>query len=656
LAGGDRCRSAAVPALLAVALVSAPGPAVPRAAAAAVDELSFEEISGLSLEDLLRINVTSVAGIEKDLFQTPTAITVLTSDDIRRSGARTIAEALRLVPGMFVGRSGSHSWRIGARGFSGQLAPRNLVLIDGRVVYDPLFGGVFWEVQDVLLGDIDRIEVIRGPGATLWGANAVNGVINVITRDAADTQGWKAVAGAGTHERAFGSVRYGGTADDSTAFRVYAKYVDVGTFEDGLDQAADDWSIARGGFRLDHWIDPQTRLTVNGEGYASLDMGELTIRTPQEDEQEGGGAPSDQSLGGGFFITRLEHMTPGRSGWTLQQYYDRTNHEQSILSVRRDTFAVEFRQFFEWGRSNEFAWGVGNRFTHDDSEQIGIYRADPPSRTLNAASAFAQNTFVLAPDRWFLMIGSKLEHETYTGLQLEPGVRLWFTPDHRNTFWSAVSRPVRTPSRLENESTVGFSTPAGFAPLLLPGRDLKAEQLLAYEIGWRTRPKATLTFDTALFYNDYSRLIGFDPAVAAGIAAPWKNLGEGRSYGVEFSGEWRASDQWRLAATYSLARSDIDGPIFDMYTGESPQQQASIRSYLDLRKDVELNSILYYVDPIRGPDVPRYYRLDTGVSWRASPRLRVSVWGQNLLDPSYPEASLAREFPRGFYAEVALEY
>lgn len=600
------------------------------------DDLTEEDILEMDIGQLLSIPVTrvaTVAGVPRPLLETPSAMTVITGEDIRRTGHRSVAEAMRLVPGMYVARSSSHTWRIGARGFAGILAPRNLVLIDGRTVYDPAHGGVFWEVQDVVFEDLDRIEVIRGPGATLWGANAMNGVVNVISKSAHETQGLLLKGGTGTYERGFGTFRYGDTIDEDTAFRVYGRYFNRDRFREGTGDANDDWSMLSGGFRLDRNVDEDTTFTVISEGYGSLTMGEP-------------GLPEDRRVSGAHMLARIAHETEDRSGWTLQTYYDRTNRAQAAGSANRDTFDIDFRHFFPWGEGSEFIWGLNYRFTTDRTEADTVV-FDPRSRSLNIFQAFVQNTFTLAPERLYFMLGTKIGYYSYTDFEIQPGARLWWTPDDRQSIWAAVSRSVRIPSRLEQDGEI-------FA-VILPGENLDAEELFSYELGHRVEITPQLSLDTTLFYNDYSDLISL-PAGTPPAPGPWNNRGSGESYGVELAAECRVADNWRLGAGYSFVRVHVHGPINPFEEGSVPQHQGFLRSHLDITDHWLFDTIFYYYDNMTEDDISSYGRLDLGLTWRPSNTFELSVWGQNVTDRSTSEATRVREFPRGVYLIATLRF
>jgi iron complex outermembrane recepter protein len=615
-----------------------------------------DDIVALDIEELLEIDVrvVMVAGVPRGIFETPSAITVISAEDIRRTGHRSLAEAMRLAPGMFVGRSSSYNWSVGARGFSGGLANKNLVLIDGRKVYDPLFGGVFWEVQDVMLEDIDRIEVVRGPGATLWGANAMNGVINVITKSAEETQGLLVTGGGGTYERAFGSIRYGGQISENAWYRIYTKYYNRDSFVDGDGNSLeDDWSMLRGGFRMDFAGD-ELHLTLQGDGYGALTMGEdVTFPVgPGQFERSIG----DRRVSGGNFLARLTHETSPTEGWALQAYYDRTNRRQSAgFEVRRDTFDIDFRKYFGWGDGHEFIWGLGYNCTTDRTEPGPTVQFEPRNRSLSTFSAFAQNTFTLQPERWFFMVGSKFEHNDFTGFEIQPSARLWFMPGEQHMFSGSISRPVRVPTRTEEDVFIitGFTdpdTPVGV--MGTPG--LRAENMIAYELGHRYRPNKDFMLETALFYHDYRRLIEVPDPV---IGESFTDRGRGDSYGVEIEAKWQIADNWRVGGSYALAMVNTRGPIRAAVQDDHPQHIAHFRSYYDITDDLEFNGAVYYVDniPGRGGGIPSYVRLDIGMTWRPTPNLEISAWGQNLLQSRHQEASF-REFERGFYLRGTLRF
>lgn len=631
------------------------------------EDPELEKLADLSFSELMQVEVTSVAGVEEQWFRTPAAMYVITGEDIRRTGHQSLAEALRLVPGMFVGRSGSRIWRIGPRGFTGGAitSTKNLVLIDGRVAYDPLFSGTFWETQDILLEDLDRIEVIRGPGATLWGSNAVNGVINVTTKSARDTQGLYITGGAGTSLEGLAAARYGDQLSENAWYRVWGKWVDYDSFSTmGEGRAHDDWSIGRVGMRIDGEGADDVSYMLEGDFYRSTTYGESgTFPVPgvslQFDEFVG-----DGRVGGGHLLGRITQKTGLESGWSLQSYYDRTEREQQGVKVDRDTVDLDFRNHFGWGRRQSLVWGSRLTYTTDDVDPSPSVSFDPESRDLTTLSAFVQNTSELVEDRLFGMVGSKFEHNSHTGFEVQPSGRIWWTPSDRHTLWAAVSRAVRVPSRLEEDAifvlsyvdsgVAGGGPPSGdIVPVRLLGNDdLESEELIAYELGHRVRLTDDLTLDTALFYHEYDRVISVPSLGLSSVT--WNNEAEGDAYGVETVVGWQAAENWRLEASYSLVNTHMHGPVVQFEEGNTPLHQAQLRSYLDITRDLELNGALYFVDELENGSADDYLRLDIGVTWRPTATLELSLWGQNLLNPSHIEAS--REVPRGVFLQGTLRF
>jgi iron complex outermembrane receptor protein len=635
------------------------------AAAEPPQQFAHADIAELTLEQLMQIDVTTVSGSAHAWFKSPAAVYVLTAEDIRRAGALSLAEALRLAPGVFVGRVNSQAYSVGTRGFNGGLGNKTLVLIDGRIVYDPLFSGTFWNVQDVLLEDVDRIEVIRGPGPTLWGANAVNGVINVITKSARDTQGLYISGGGGSEERAFGMVRYGMQLSEDSWIRVYGKYFERDALDDrALGSGHDDWNMYRGGFRFDTVGDDDSFLTIQGDAYHSDRIGEavaigipgLHLMTELD--------VRDVRHTGGNILFRIGKESAEEASWSLQGYYDHTDRVTNAgFRAERDTFDLEWRHRFALSERHEIMWGMGVRHTRDDTRGGPNTRFMPAERSMDTFSAFVQDTITIVPDRLFAMVGTKVEENDVTGFEFQPSARIWCTPNHNHTLWAAVSRPVRVPSRTEEDSilTLGFADtgilmggpPSGITiPLDVTGNPgLQSERIWAWEAGYRVRPAENLTLDFAVFLNDYSRLIFVSPA----LIGPFNNDGWGESYGGEIAATWRPCDNWRVEASYSYVDVQIHGPILQSDEGNTPHHQAQLRSYLDLTDDLELNSALYYVDEVPGLGISDYTRLDVGVTWHPRDNFELSVWGQNLIEPSHHEFS-AREVQRGAYIQATFRF
>lgn len=655
-------------ALAGLTLAGSPFPArEARSSPPAEAPVDLDVIRRLSLEELMSLDVTTIAGLPEEWFRTPAAMTVITGEDLRRSGHRSLPEALRLVPGMFVGHVASQSWRLGARGFTGAAlpTPRNLVLIDGRSVYDPLYGGVNWDVQDVLFDDIDRIEVIRGPGATLWGPNAVSGVINVITKSAPDTHGTSISGGSGTYERGFSSIRHGTRVNEGTWIRVYGKHFARDRFGAPPGRiATDDWSMLRSGFRLDADGPTGTRLTLQGDVYDSPGLGS-TSRLPKEDAHlEFETRTGEYQVGGGNLLARWMKDGGPQGRWTFQAYYDRTT--RTVLDgfeVERSTVDLDVRHDRLWHPRHQLVWGLGLRRTTDESGPGRIIQLEPGGRSLGLASGFVQQTSALVPEKLQLMLGTKLTDYTITGLELQPSVRLWWTPDDRQTAWCALSRSVRHPTRLELDGrfilayadsglSAGGAASGVYLPVTLDGDPgLGSERQLAWELGYRLRPRDGIVVDVALYRNEYSRLISVPP----GTVGRFNDEGSGHSQGVELAAAWRPAPTWRLQGAYSYTEVQQRGPVLRLEEQYNAKHLAHLLSSLEVSDRLELNAAAYHAGRVPLLSVPSYLRLDAGATWRAGRGLYVSLWGQNLLDPGIQELSVY-EFPRGMYLQGSVVF
>lgn len=615
------------------------------------------DLSDLSLEQLVNVQVTSVSKREESLSRAPAAVTVISRDDIQRSGARTIPDALRLVPGLQVAHVDSHTWAVSARGFNDSFANKLLVLMDGRSVYTPLFSGVYWDVQDTMLPDIDRIEVIRGPGATLWGANAVNGVINIITKSAKDTVGGLAVAGGGNEELGFAALRYGGQLGENAFYRVYTKYDsrDSSALPNG-DLADDRWQMARTGFRIDWEANARANVTVQGDLYGGwLDQ---TYRFPTltaPDYSEVVSKPIDVS--GGNLLTRWTHEFSPDSDMTLQIYYDRTRRDaRRLLMEERDTFDIDWQHHWRINDWNYWTWGLGYRASMDHLEGDFLTSFDPERRISHLGSLFMQDEVTLVPDRLQLVLGSKFEHNDYTGFEFQPGARVSWTPGERHTFWAAVARAVRTPSRAEDGIRLNDRVSGGAPPTVgsvFGTADYKSEELTAYEAGYRVRLFERVSVDFATFYNDYDDLrttefrgAGLDPSLPGSPIVGRIDI-DNKAYGETFGGElavtWQPVDWWRWRGSYSLLEvqlhpkpTSVDGDAEDDER-KSPHHQFFLQTSLDLPGHVHCDVMGRYVDQLRELGVDAYFAADARLAWRPTSRLEISVVGQNLFDDRHLE-------------------
>ncbi len=638
-----------------------------------------DDLASLSLEDLMKVEVTSVSRQRQSVAQAPAAITVITSEEIRRSGLTSIPELLRLVPGMDVARLDANKWVIGSRGNFGQTyAQDQLVLFDGRSVYTPFFGGVFWETQDYILQDLDRIEAIRGPGATLWGSNAVNGVINITSKSSRDTQGWL-LTGTGGNIDGQGAIRYGGKIDDSTFYRVYTKYSQT----PHLESADDRWDSLRGGFRIDRYSTPKDQLTLQGDIY-SVHLHETdSFASPAPPFL----AQSPNSLysSGGNILGRWTHTFNEKSDMALQVYYDRMERE-TLADLSMDTVDLDFQHRFSPAANHEIIWGFDVRVMSDHIEQTSpITLADPDRRTNSIYSAYAQDTWAFVPDRWALTAGSKVEWNNYTHFEIEPSVRLLYTPNHDNSFWGAISRAAHVPSRWEEDvHTAGITERAGpgGVPVFVNtngNQDSQSEILMAYELGWRTQLTKSLSFDVTGYFNQYSHIDSFEPGPPSFAPTPFPHLNlplnianniAGNVFGLELAVNYRVTPTWRLNGSYTFTEIQLHTLGQDVaeehtYEGTAPHNQFQIHSYWDITRDVEFNAHLYYVDNLTvhglGNGTPAYIRTDLGIVWRPRKNLEIALYGQNLLDNSHFESSgygfnVSSPVPRSVVLQVSLTF
>lgn len=640
-----------------------------RAAMAQSADDTTENLKSLSLDQLMNVEVTSVSRHPEKLLQTASAIQVITREDIRRSGATSIPEALRLADNLEVAQKNSHDWAISARGFNTALANKLLVMIDGRTVYTPLFSGVFWDVQDYPLEDIERIEVISGPGGTLWGANAVNGVINIITRKASDTQGGYVEGGGGNQPQEFGGVRYGDSLGEATQFRVYGKYFDGGdeSIANG-SPAQDSWHQVQGGFRMDSALSSQDSLSVHGD-----------IRDGRENEE----AEDTARTGGGNLVGQWIHQSDSGSQISLQSYYDRTHLADPIpeatiadipiapagfLKDDLTTLDVDFQDQMQTGAVHHLIWGMGYRFTHDvvqNAPGLGFF---PTTLNQDLYSAFVQDEIALRTDL-SLTAGSKIEHNDYTGFQYEPNVRMQWSWVPTQTLWGAVSRAVRDPSRIDDN--LKEATP----PLLviLEGAgDFRSEEVIAYELGYRAQLDARTSVTVSTYFNDYNDVRSTSITPVTLLPFFFQNNLEGHTAGAELSGTYQVLDNWSLHLGYDLLQEhlhvkpgqfDLDDALNET---SDPQQQVALRSSATLFGMLDLDTALRWVDRLvtnNGPTpgiVPSYFGLDTRLAWHVSRGVELSLVGQNLLQPRHVEygfpSPLREEIDRSVYAKASWRF
>lgn len=673
---------------LGLGSVLMPGPAVAGAGLALPSDQPRAQVglTELSLEALMNLEVTSVARKPQRLSEAATAIHVITQEDIRRSGMNSIPELLRLVPGLNVAQFDANKWAISSRGFNDLFANKLLVLIDGRTVYTPLFSGVYWNLQVTLLEDIERIEVIRGPGGTLWGANAVNGVINIITKKALDTQGGLATAETGNLEHNQEGFRYGGKLGESGHFRVYAKHFSRGAFVGATGAAAaDKWDHQRGGFRIDYDLQGNDTLTLQGEAYSG-NSGQ-TVTEPMLTSPYARSFADVTHDGGSYLRANWHHVLESGSDLSLQFYYDHTSRDPAALRELRDTYDLDFQQRFSWNGRHELIWGLGYRQTQDETSTTRFLTwFTPASKTLKLFSAFVQDESVWMGERLHFIVGSKVEHNDYTGIEIQPNLRLLWKTGEAGTIWAAASRAVHTPSRGE----IGVNVAAAALPTGLPwpappvvlatilgNPVLESERLTAYEIGFRDKLRKDLSFDAALFYHDYKNFVTHEmgapypdnPLQPAYLVMPLvaDNKAHGPVYGAEVAANWQATERWRLSGSFSLLRMRLvadpesNDASVPQVSGNSPRQQWQLHSYLDLPQRMNLDAALYHVGALADQGVPSYTRLDLRLGWKPRKDVELSLAAQNLTSARHPEFSsgsgqLSSEVPRGVYGKAVWRF
>jgi iron complex outermembrane recepter protein len=615
------------------------------------------DLANESIEDLMNIKVVSVSKTEQKLSRAASAVFVITPDAIRRSGATNIPDLLRMVPGLDVARINANTWAISVRGFNGRFSNELLVLLDGRSIYTPTFGGVFWEVLDLPLNNVERIEVIRGPGGSVWGANAVNGVINIITRKASQTQGGLLVAGDGNVEQGFGTAQYGGRAGKKTDYRIYAKYLNQGQFPSPTGGGgADGWRMLHAGFRSDSVLSSQDTLMVQGDLYSAREgnafPGFVFAPGPTIENID-----LLTNLSGGFLQGVWNHTWSPDSNSSLDLSYDKYKRNDQ-LREGRGTFALDFQHNFSvWTRHN-IAWGLTYRYSTSQSDgSLGVSLV-PASRTTQLFSAFLQDEIAVVPDHLFLTIGAKVEHNDYSGFGTMPSARVAWIPTPRQTLWAAISKAERTPDELDNalRADAGVIPGPGGIPILLtifgtPGR--KNEGLTAYEMGYRAIAGQALSIDFTAYYNDYSHQQTQEPSTPFLVNTPspylvlpliYANLMRGETHGMEIEVNWKATGRWTLNPGYAfeqihmhLAPTSQDTTSVSGAQGSSPVNAAQLRSHLVLVHGLGLDTSGYFVGRLANPIEPSYTRLDSGLTWEPGERISLSVVGQNLLRDRHQE-------------------
>jgi iron complex outermembrane recepter protein len=619
-----------------------------------------EPLKQMTLEQLGNVEVTSVTKEPQEVWKTPAAIYVITQQDIERSGATSIPEALRLAPGVEVARIDSNKWSIGIRGFGSRLTRDVLVLIDGRTVYTTLLAGTYWEVQNVPLEDVDRIEVIRGPGGTIWGPNAVNGVINIITKDSKDTHGAFVSVGGGNVDQGIFNVRYGGGNGKTFDYRLYGMGFDRGPEFHLEGDNYDSWRALQGGFRMDFSRSDRDNFMVQGDIYgegAGETVTAVTYAPPYSQVLQG-----TARLSGGNIVARWHRIQGDGKDIQVQAYYDRENRREPNFADLRDTYDVDFLDRFRLPGGQQISWGAGARFSKGRNPTVvsGLFFL-PETRTDELFSGFFEDEIGLIPDRLSLSIGTKLLKTNYTGLQLEPSVRLLWTPTAKQSLWVAFTHAVRTPSDAERRFYLtGF---IGLAPGGTPffarfnaNPNFGSEELNGgYEIGYRRLIGQNLYFDLSTFFNHYSDLFSEDliggpflenspPPPHLLLPAEFGNGLQGTTRGVEIAPEWKPRPFWHLRASYSYLEMKLQksansmdvgsGPVVE---GSSPRHQITAGSGFDVNKAVSVDLNYRYVGALPAQGIKAYSTGDARLAWWAKPYLRLSVIGSDLFQPYHFE-------------------
>jgi len=637
--------------LAAIVLIVLPGP---RTAAAQTSDLTQK-----SLEDLMNIRVTSVSRKEQKTSQVAAAIFVISREDISRSGALNIPDLLRMVPGVDVAQINASSWAISVRGFNGEFSNKLLVLVDGRTVYTPMFAGVFWNAQNVPLDSIDRIEVIRGPGASIWGSNAVNGVINIITRSAENTQGGQVSSDAGNAGIGPATITYGGKAQGIGAYRVYAegfRYNSLPTLAN--TEGHDDWRLGDGGFRTDSRPSAKDTLTTEGEMLVG-DAGELTTAPVSLAPPVTATIALRDRYMNWDVLARWNRNFSARSRTSLHAYFDRTCLNDTTFNFQIDNFDLDFQHHIAWGARQDIVWGLGYRLSRDDTSPTLRSTFTPNDRNTQLFSAFAQDDISILPNRLQLSLGARVEHNSYNGFDFQPSGNLAWSLNSRNMIWAKISGADRTPSRtdtgfrLNEEALPG---PGGLPILvsLFGDPNFRNEHETAFQAGFRNTLSSRISLDSTLFYNRYRDIESVDTGALTVETNPapihWLlpnfigNGLRGETHGAEFFANWKVSDIWTLSPGYSYLATHLhpfagsqDFTDAVGIEGGAPDHQAQLRSSVSLPHNLQWNAAAYFVNRLPAAAVPSYTRLDTGLIWHGGERFSVTAMGQNLLKTLHPE-------------------
>ena len=663
--------------------------------------LAEDDPFNLAFEDLLGIEITSVSKQSQPLSNAPAAIYVITNEDIIRSGATSIPQALRGVPGLHVAQIDSQKWAVSSRGFNGRYNNKLLVMMDGRTLYSPKFSGVYWEIQDTLMADIERIEIIRGPSAAMWGANAVNGVINITTKHSAETLGGYAELGAGDYEQAFAGFRYGGELADNTMARAYAK----GFKRDSLEHHSqdinplahsqmigvdidNDWHNLQAGGRMDMQIDLTASLIVTADVYKS-EMQHVT-QTPSLIAPFYSEINSDSFDSRGWNILgKYTKAVSASSEYSFQAYYDYVRRDETLFDFSTNTLDFDFQYQFNLDRTHNFIWGLGYRHISDKINPNAIIDSLSTSSNTNLWSAFIRDEIQLIENELWLTLASRFEHNSYTDFEVQPNIRLMWQLNEQHKLWSSISYAVRTPARAESSLSVNsFNIPPNLpinpfiTKVLINGNDnYESEELLSYEIGYRFIPSNNISFDSVLFYNDYDKLRSVSIGnidlsnVPSYLTLPtfYSNEQDGYNYGFELSSQWLASDSLKFKFNYAYTHSEFvqnsGSGAGQSQNTDTPEHIASLQADWNIAKNLSLDMTYRYVDTVEILDsinfstkqLDSYHGVDIGLHWAVTPTISIEAFGKNLLNSSHVEyESEAFQLPNrvepSYYGKVTLNF
>ncbi len=643
----------------------------------------FDRYLDMDLAQLMEVTITSVAKKPQTVADTAAAVFVISQEDIRRSGVTSIPEALAMAPGLQVARISASRWSISSRGFAGFTSNKLLVLIDGRSVYTPAYSGTFWDMQNAMLEDVERIEVIRGPGGTIWGANAVNGVINIITKNAKDTEGTLVRAGFGDQEKLMGAARYGGKIGENTFGRLYVtgNDRDGNVLSDSGEDAFDGWHTLQGGFRADGSVGSKSEWTLHGDVFKN-DGDQIIFPFWVDGPPYLTAQRAALSSSGANLLGHWQHQLAGDQRLSTQIYYDYSTRSED-LNLAFHTLDAELQYETRLGERNEVTVGTGYRRIKGKNE--ATFQSDFPDRTDNLYSVFLQDALKLIDDQLVLTLGTKWEHNEFTGNEWQPSGKLLWKPTERHSLWTSIGKAVRTPSIMEHEGRLllaSYPTPLGTGMTVVTGsKDYHSESVLAYEAGYRWQQSVNLSFDLATFYNDYAEIYTFTPQPSAqGVDMIFINNGRGEGYGLEAVADWKAGAWLRFFLSYSFLKSafEWENPavaqmeLKSFVEQLSPRHQVGLRTTIDLAGNWQINGWLRYIDTIEGrgsldllkeegTTIDPYFLFDCNLVWKPSKDMEIMLVGRNLLNSSQPQyvAELHTPFTeieRGYYVKTTWRF